>query len=77
MILLIVHQLLGIYIWKIQINSVVNDANRSFYAILQLKTMLHIVLLLDVYYSTMYSVLTFNVVHWGGSAERIVVLLVK
>lgn len=65
---------LGIYIdfelnWKVHIDNVIKNLSKTFYAILQLKKVLDTKSLLDVYFASVHSVLSYNIPLWGGSTD--------
>lgn len=55
--------------WSIQIDCVLHKLNSAFFAILTLKSSLDRHSLLNVYYSTVYSVISYNILSWGRATE--------
>lgn len=65
---------LGIHVdqhlqWKAQIESVVDKLNRARFAISRLRSSIPMESLLSIYYSLVYSHLSYNVILWGNSSQ--------
>lgn len=72
---------LGVHIdsnmrWQTHIDIVSKKINSGYYAILQLKSSLDNMQLINVYYALIYSAFSYNVILWGNAtgAERILIL---
>lgn len=57
--------------WSAHINHVSKTISRSYYAILKTKDVLSTHCLLNVYYSLVYSHLSYNIILWGNAPESI------
>ncbi len=61
--------------WSPHIEQLIKKLNKAYYAIMQLKSALNKKTLLDVYYSLVYSHLSYNVLAWGLSSDLNVVFI--
>ena len=77
-----VTKFLGVFLndnisWSAHIKHVSRTLSRSYYAILKMKDLLSTHYVLNVYYSLVYSHLSYNVTLWGNAPESIRIFIMQ
>ncbi|KAJ8912879.1 hypothetical protein NQ315_014490, partial [Exocentrus adspersus] len=65
--------------WNVHIDKVINSLNRAFYAVYRIRNVMPLRALLDVYYSLVYSHLSYNTILWGNAinSNRVFIIVIE